>query len=54
MVNLYHQEWLMKIIILISSLLLVSCATHRVTLGDMVIIGSNDQEIPEPTRRWDI
>ena len=41
----------MKYLILIFSLLLISCATHRVTLGDMVIIGNNDQEIPEPIRR---
>ncbi len=41
----------MKILILISSLLLVSCATHRVTLGEMTIYGSNEQEIPAPERK---
>ncbi len=41
----------MKVIMLISSLLLVSCATHRVTLGEMTIYGSNEQEIPEPKRQ---
>ena len=41
----------MKILILISSLLLVSCATHRVTLGEMTIYGSNEQEIPAPKRQ---
>jgi len=40
----------MKIILIISSLLLLGCSTHRITLGDMVIIGSNEQEIPEPMR----
>ena len=41
----------MKILILISSLLLASCATHRVTLGEMTIYGSNEQEIPAPERQ---
>ncbi len=36
---------------LISSLLLVSCATHSITLGEMTIYGSNEQEIPAPERR---
>ncbi len=41
----------MKIIIVLSSLLLVSCASHRVTLGDISIYGSNEQEIPLPERQ---
>lgn len=41
----------MKIIILLSSLLLFGCASQRVILGDTVIYGSNEQEIPLPERQ---
>jgi hypothetical protein len=41
----------MRMVILISSLLLVSCASHRIVLGEITVYGNNEQEIPSPERR---
>ena len=41
----------MRIIILISSLSLISCASHRIVLGEITVYGNNEQEIPAPERQ---
>jgi hypothetical protein len=41
----------MRIIILISSLFLISCASHRIVLGEITVYGNNEQEIPAPERQ---
>ena len=37
-------------ILLISSILLTSCATHSVTLGTMEVYGNNEIRVDAPTR----
>jgi hypothetical protein len=43
----------MKTIAIITMISFITgCSTHRVTLGEMTIYGSNEQEIPEPVRHF--
>ncbi len=41
----------MRMVILISSLLLTSCAHHKIELRPIEVWGSNEQPIPEPELR---
>lgn len=40
----------MKILLILGLIILSSCATHSVTIGEFTVYGSNEQEIPAPTR----
>lgn len=40
----------MRSILILGLIILTSCAKHSVTIGEFTVYGSNEQEIPAPTR----